>query len=101
MRRARIVKLDRTCGIAPSQWEGLLDDGRHVFIHYRRRHGSIGIGRDIGEAVDATIDGKGWHWEAASEADPGFLSNNAPLEDILPGYLDHDPGILAGQPGWD
>ena len=56
MRAAKVVELDRTCGSCPSQWEGRLDDGRHVFVHYRGGRLTVGVGRTADDAVDASID---------------------------------------------
>lgn len=56
MRRAQVVELERTCGSCPSQWEGRLDDDRCVFVHYRQGTLTIGIGRTMDDAVDASID---------------------------------------------
>lgn len=36
-----IVSLRRTCIAAPSQWEGVSDDGRAVLIHYRSGYLSV------------------------------------------------------------
>ena len=54
----RIVSLLQTTGFSPCQWEGLLDDGRSIYIRYRGGRLSAGIGRDIEDAVDGLIAGR-------------------------------------------
>ena len=68
MRRAQVVEVERTCGSCPSQWEARLDDGRHLYIRYRRGQFVIGVGRTIDDAVDASIDAPFVH---AVDADGG------------------------------
>lgn len=42
----------KTCGASPSQWEGILDDGRHCYAHYRWGLLSVGLGANVSDAVD-------------------------------------------------
>jgi hypothetical protein len=48
----KVVALKKTCVACPSQWEGTLEDGRAVYAHYRHGELSVGIGDDVGEAID-------------------------------------------------
>lgn len=48
---AKVTALKRTCLACPSQWEGILEDGRAVYARYRHGELSIGVGDDIDEAV--------------------------------------------------
>ena len=43
-----IKTLTRTCYACPSQWEGVTDDNRQVYIRYR--HGSLSV--SVGESGD-------------------------------------------------
>lgn len=104
MRRAKIVELDQTCGAYPSQWEGKLDDGRHVYIRYRGGHGVVGIGKTADEAVDHTIDGdslpahaRPFTWSDLL-GDPGRLSTEDMLE-IVRKHLDVADGDLSSEDG--
>lgn len=94
MRRAKVIRMERTCDAYPSQWEGELDDGRAVFVHYRQGRGRIGIGNTVDDAVDATIEER-WNecftWQGAG--DPGRLSD-AEMLVVLRGYLDVAEGVL-------
>lgn len=44
--------LQRTCAAFPSQWEGLLEDGRAIYIRARYGWLSFGLGSDIDEAIE-------------------------------------------------
>jgi len=46
-----LATLTRTCLACPSQWEGVLDDGRAIYVRYRHGELSVGIGGDIDDAV--------------------------------------------------
>ena len=48
----KVVALKKTCVACPSQWEETLEDGRAVYAHYRHGELSVGIGDDVGEAID-------------------------------------------------
>jgi hypothetical protein len=47
----KVVALRKTCLACPSQWEGLLEDGRTVYAHYRGGALGVGVGSDVDEAV--------------------------------------------------
>ncbi|MCA1480782.1 hypothetical protein, partial [Bradyrhizobium sp. NBAIM08] len=53
----QIVRLEQTCGACPSQWEGVTDDGRVVYIRYRWGALTAGAGYTLDEAVDAELFG--------------------------------------------
>lgn len=94
MRRATITHMERTCGAYPSQWEGSLDDGRSVFVHYRGGRGRIGVGNSMDDAVDATIEER---WGACitwtGTGDPGRMSDTEVLM-VLRGHFDVADGVL-------
>jgi hypothetical protein len=46
-----IEKIKRTSPACPSQWEGILENGETVYIHYRNGIFSIGIGKNLDEAI--------------------------------------------------
>lgn len=50
-----IVELEQTCGACPAQWEGRLEDGRHIYI--RSRHGVLTVG--VGSTIEAAVEA-GW-----------------------------------------
>lgn len=39
----RVVRVQRTCGSCPAQWDGLTHDGRKVYARYRGSHGSVRV----------------------------------------------------------
>jgi hypothetical protein len=47
----KLVTLRKTCIACPSQWEGILEDGRTIYARYRHGELSVGVGNDINEAV--------------------------------------------------
>lgn len=53
-----VTRIAKTCYCCPSQWEGLTDDNRQIYVRYR--WGSLSI--TLGEANDmsrfAAVDGK-------------------------------------------
>lgn len=46
-----ITKLEMTCEACPSQWEGVTEDGRYVYIRFRWGYFSAGIGATFDEAL--------------------------------------------------
>lgn len=53
--RLRLRTLTQTCAECPSQWEGTLEDGRHVYVRYRWGLLTWGIGDTIDAAVQESI----------------------------------------------
>lgn len=49
-----IIDLIQTCERSPSQWEGALSNGAWLYVRYRHRRLSIGIGPTLDEAIDAS-----------------------------------------------
>lgn len=47
----QIINLKQTCSACPSQWEGELDNGNHIYIRYRYGKLFVGVGEDIDEAI--------------------------------------------------
>ena len=44
MAKYKVIKLEQTCGACPSQWEGITDDSRSLYIRYRWGYLSVSIG---------------------------------------------------------
>ena len=49
--RLEVIALRKTSIACPSQWEGLLEDGRVIYARYRHGALSVGAGDDLDEAV--------------------------------------------------
>ena len=49
-----IVDLVQICASAPSQWEGVLSDGRWLHVRYRHGELSVGVGATLDEAVGSS-----------------------------------------------
>lgn len=52
----RVATCTMTLPRAPEEYEGQLTDGRWFYFRYRWGHASLGIGRDVDEAVDRSDD---------------------------------------------
>ena len=46
-----VTELVQTCDSCPSQWEGRIEDGRHVYIRYRWGRLQVGIADTLDEAI--------------------------------------------------
>lgn len=51
----KVTELAMTCSACPSQWEGKVEDGRHLYVRYRWGGLSCGVGPTFDDAV-----GAGW-----------------------------------------
>lgn len=58
-----LTELEKTCQACPSQWEGRLDDGRHVYVRYR--WGTLQVG--VGDTPDAAIGNRKAVWDSGDE----------------------------------
>jgi len=55
----KVVELTQTCSACPSQWSGVTEDGRDIYVRYRWGHlwiswgvtGDMILSRDIGESA--------------------------------------------------
>lgn len=71
--RPRVVALKKTCIACPSQWEGVLEDGRVIYARYRWGELSVGVGDGVDEAVRNGMS------DGALYADPVSAARVAPL----------------------
>lgn len=46
-----------TCGACPEQYEGLLEDGRALYIRFRHSRGAVSVGSTLDDAVTADWPG--------------------------------------------
>lgn len=77
----RFQSLTKTCDACPSQWEGILKDGRHIYIRYR--WGNLGIG--IGATALAAIGNYEYGIDVGDEFDGSMTTEEmlGPLSEIL------------------
>ena len=40
----KVISIEQTCGACPSQWEGITDDNRRVYVRYRWGNLSVRVG---------------------------------------------------------
>src|SRR3954464_14370014 len=52
-----LTELRQTCSTCPSQWEGLTEDGRPVYIRFRHGWLSVQVG-SVGGDVWSAVDGE-------------------------------------------
>lgn len=74
--RPKVVALKKTSLACPSQWEGMLEDGRIIYARYRHGELSVGVGDDIEGAVRNGM------------SDQAFYAGN--IGDGLDGFMDFD-----------
>ena len=67
---SNVVEIKRTCSACPSQWEGILDDGRSIYVRYR--WGNITAG--IGDTLDEAIRNKSIYFSYGDEFD-GYITD--------------------------
>jgi hypothetical protein len=82
-----VVTLKKTCIACPSQWEGTLDDGRAVYARYRWGELSVGVGKDVKDAVKSRREGKALFREHVGDGLDGFMDFEE-LRGHLYGLLD-------------
>lgn len=71
------AEVELTCQACPSQWEGTLADGRHVYVRFRFGVLSVGLGATVEEArCDETFR------EMISDGLDGFIRWEGVLEAV-------------------
>lgn len=93
-RRLKVVALKQTSIACPSQWEGVLEDGRVIYARYRWGELSVGLGDGVAEAVRNGMS------DDALYADPvsGGLDGYMDLEELkahLHGLLEFPAGLIV------
>jgi hypothetical protein len=71
----RLIKLEQTSYACPSQWEGVLETGQHIYIRYRYSSLGFGIGKNIEDAINNSK-----HIMNYGEGADGFLTEGKMLE---------------------
>ena len=85
-----VTSLKKTCTACPSQWDGTLDDGRVLYARYRWGELSVGLGRQIDDAVDNGRSEDPLFCEHVGNGLDGFMSFEE-LQAHLCGLLDFPP----------
>jgi hypothetical protein len=83
----KVVKLKKTCTACPSQWEGTLDDGRGIYARFRWGELSVGVGKDVKDAIESSWGDKALFQEHVGDGLDGFMDFEA-LRSHLYGLLD-------------
>ena len=47
----KVKSIEKTCNACPSQWEGLTEDGKYIYIRYRHGEFSAAVDSDEDSAV--------------------------------------------------
>jgi hypothetical protein len=71
--RLKVTALKQTSLACPSQWEGILGDGRAVYVRYRHGALSVGVGNDTGEAVRNSRSDHAFFVEYVGDGLDGFM----------------------------
>jgi hypothetical protein len=89
-----LATLTRTSLACPSQWEGTLEDGRAIYVRYRHGELSVGIGRDIDDAVRNGMSDQALYTADIGDRLDGFM-NTEELTTRLHGLLKLPADIAA------
>jgi hypothetical protein len=99
----KVIALRKTSLACPSQWEGALEDGRMIYARYRHGELSVGVGKDIDEAVRSRRYGQALYADHVGDGLDGFMDFEE-LRTHLYGLLEF-PADLAveneREPEWD
>jgi hypothetical protein len=68
-----VLTLKKTCLACPSQWEGVLDDGRAVYARFRHGHLSVGTGETVKGAVENAMSGEAVYDGEIGDGLDGFM----------------------------
>lgn len=69
----KVAALTNTCIACPAQWEGNLEDGRTVYVRYRYGGLSVGIGKDIDEAIRNGMSDQALYANDVGDGLDGFM----------------------------
>lgn len=69
----RVVALQKTCIACPSQWDGVLEDGRAIYARYRHGALSVGVGDDPEEAVRNSWTEQALYADYVGDGFDGFM----------------------------
>jgi len=101
--RPKVVALRKTSLACPSQWEGVLDDGRAVYARYRHGGLSVGLGDKIQDAVSNGMSDRALYWDYVGDSLDGFMDVDE-LKVHLHGLLEFPADLIVENerpPSWD
>ena len=99
----KVVALEKMCFACPAQWEGTLEDGRTVYARYRGGALSVGIGKDIDEAIDNGMSDQALYADQVGYGLDGFMDFEE-LKTHLHGLLEFPVDLVVEnerEPDWD
>jgi hypothetical protein len=71
--RPKVLALRKTSLACPSQWEGVLEDGRAVYARYRWGELSVGVGGSVDEAVRNGMSDQALYADPVSGGLDGYM----------------------------
>lgn len=83
----KITKLVQTCEACPSQWDGLTDDNRAVYIRFRWGQLSICLGKQNDTSEFAALEGETIYCEQISDGLDGILATKE-MKEITKSLID-------------
>ena len=89
-----VVALTKTCLACPSQWDGVLEDGRAIYARYRHGALSVGIGDDPEEAVRNSWTERALYADYVGDGFDGFM-NFDELKIHLHGLLEFSMDLVV------
>ncbi len=94
----KVVELAHTCLACPSQFEGVLDDGRIMFVHYRHGLLTVGAGRDFDEAesIGGELVRFEWNDDVRAPGAGGWMTVND-LRDVAAEWIEIPVCGCAGE----
>ncbi|MGV1049105.1 MAG: hypothetical protein ACOYD4_11345 [Solirubrobacterales bacterium] len=101
--RPEVVALRKTSLACPSQWEGVLDDGRAVYARYRHGGLSVGLGDEVQDAIGNGMSDRALYSDYVGDGLDGFMDVEE-LKVHLHGLLEFPADLIVENerpPSWD
>lgn len=92
--RLKVVALKKTSLACPSQWEGVLEDGRVIYARYRWGELSVGVGDGIDEAVRNGMSDDALYADPVSGGLDGYMDFGE-LKAHLHGLLEFPANLIV------
>jgi hypothetical protein len=92
--RPKVLALRKTSLACPSQWEGVLEDGRAVYARYRWGELSVGVGESVDEAVRNGMSDQALYADAVSGGLDGYMDFEE-LKTHLHGLLEFPATLIV------
>jgi hypothetical protein len=92
--RLKVLALKKTSLACPSQWEGVLEDGRVIYARYRWGELSVGVGDSVDEAVRNGMSDDALYADPVSDGLDGYMDFGE-LKAHLHGLLEFPASLIV------